>query len=196
LRAPHNPAASGAKVGRGSIRGMDTVRVRAAMPDDLPALRRLYRRSSLSNEGDRTVLLANPDALVLGADGVSEGRTRVAVALDSRIVGFATLLLREDSTAELEDLFVDPDWMRQGIATRLVADLIEQARRTQVRSVWVTANPHAYDFYLSVGFTHVRDVKTELGAGSRMELPVADGEPELPVADDEPELGDTSKRVV
>jgi N-acetylglutamate synthase-like GNAT family acetyltransferase len=155
---------------------MDAVRVRTAVPEDLPALRRLYRRSSLSNQGDRAVLLANPDALVLGADGVSEGRTRVAVALDGRIVGFATVRLREDSTAELEDLFVDPDWMRQGIATRLVADLIEQARRTKVRRMWVTANPHAYDFYRSVGFTHVREVKTELGAGSRMALSVADEE--------------------
>ncbi|HEY1521011.1 MAG TPA: GNAT family N-acetyltransferase [Solirubrobacteraceae bacterium] len=153
---------------------MDVIRIRVAVPGDLPAVRRLYRRSSLSNAGDRAALLANPDALVLAGDGVFEGRTRVAVTVDGRIVGFATLLLHEDSTAELEDLFVDPDCMRQGIATRLMADLIARARRTQIRHMWVTANPHAYDFYRSVGFTHVRNVETELGAGSRMELSVAD----------------------
>jgi GNAT superfamily N-acetyltransferase len=160
--------------GVGDSRAMDIVRTRIAVPGDLPALRRLFRRSSLSNEGDRAALLANPDALVLAGDGVSEGRTRVAVTVDGRIVGFATVLLNENSTAELEDLFVDPVWMRQGIATRLVADLVEWARRTKIRQMWVTANPHAYDFYRSVGFTHVRKVETEFGPGSRMELSVAD----------------------
>ena len=152
---------------------MDTFRVRAAVPADLPALRHLFRRSSLSNEGDRTALLANPEALVLAADGVAEGRTRVAVTVDGTITGFATVLRHENSTLELEDLFVDPDWMRQGVATRLVSDLIEHARVTEIQHMWVTANPHAYDFYRSVGFTHVDDVQTQFGAGSRMKLAVA-----------------------
>jgi N-acetylglutamate synthase-like GNAT family acetyltransferase len=151
-----------------------TVRVRNAVPGDLPAVRRLFRRSSLSNEGDRAALLANPDALVLAADGIAQGRTRVAIATDGTIVGFATVLPHEDSTLELEDLFVDPDWKRKGIATRLVTDLIAHARRTKIQHMWVTANPHANDFYRSVGFTHVRNVETKFGAGSRMELAIAD----------------------
>ena len=81
----------------------------------------------MSNEGDRAVLLANPEALELAEDNVAAGRTRVAVAPDGTILGFATVLSVEDSAFELEDLFVDPDWMRQGIATRLVSDLIAQA---------------------------------------------------------------------
>ncbi len=137
-------------------------------------MRRLFRRSSLSNEGDRATLLANPDALVFAADGVAEGRTRVAVTVDGTIVGFATVLPHKNSKLELEDLFVAPDWMRKGIATRLVMDVIEHARRTKVQHVWVTANPHADDFYRSVGFTHVRNVETKFGSGSRMELTIAD----------------------
>jgi GNAT superfamily N-acetyltransferase len=152
---------------------MAIVRIRGAVQGDLPALRRLFKRSSLSNHGDRAALLANPDALVLPADGVAEGRTRVAVTVEGRIVGFATVLPHENSTLELEDLFVDPDWMRQGIATRLLADLIERAKRANVQCMWVTANPHAHDFYRSVGFTHVRTVETAFGAGSRMEMALA-----------------------
>jgi GNAT superfamily N-acetyltransferase len=139
-------------------------------PRILPAVRSLFRRSSLSSEGDRDTLLANPDALVLPAGAVDEGRTRVAVTPDGAILGFVTGLPRENSTPELEDLFVDPDWMRQGIATRLVADLIEQARSTKVRRIRVTANPHAYAFYRSVGFAHVHDLETQFGPGSCMEL--------------------------
>jgi GNAT superfamily N-acetyltransferase len=134
----------------------------------------VFRRASLSNEGDRAALLANPDALVWAADGIAEGRTRVAVTADGTIVGFATVLPHENSTLELEDLFVDPDWMRRGIATRLISELIEHARATMIQRLWVTANPHAYDFYRSAGFTHVGNVETAFGAGSRMELAVAD----------------------
>ena len=159
---------------KGDFRLMDLVRIRTAVPEDLPALRGLFRRASLSNEGDRDALLANPDALVLADDGVAEGRTRVAVAPDGTILGFATVLSVEDSAFELEDLFVDPDWMRQGIATRLVLDLIAQARTTKVTRITVTANPHAQAFYRSAGFARLHDVETRFGPGSRMELAIPD----------------------
>ncbi|HEY6397119.1 MAG TPA: GNAT family N-acetyltransferase [Solirubrobacteraceae bacterium] len=158
----------------GDGREVDVVHIRRAVPGDLPAVRRLFRRSSLSNQGDRAALLANPEALVLGADGVAEGRTRLAVTVDGTIVGFATVLGHEDATLEVEDLFVDPDRMRQGIATRLIAHLVEHARQTSIQYMWVTANPHAYAFYRSVGFAHVRNVETEFGPASRMELSIAD----------------------
>jgi hypothetical protein len=37
--------------------------IRDAVPADMAVLRDVFRRSSLSNEGDRVNLLANPDAL-------------------------------------------------------------------------------------------------------------------------------------
>ena len=88
-----------------------------------------------------------------------EGRTRVAV-VEGRIVGFATLV-----GSELEDLFVDPDWTRRGIATALVQDAAASVPRIEV-----TANAHALAFYESVGF--VRDGVVEISGGEayRMHL--------------------------
>jgi N-acetylglutamate synthase-like GNAT family acetyltransferase len=151
------------------------VRIRTAVARDLPALRQLYRRSSLSNEGDREALLANPHVLELPAHSITQGRTRVAVAADGTILGFATGLSGEGSMLEIEDLFVDPNWMRQGIGTRLIADQIAIAKHQHIHRLAVTANPHAYAFYRSVGFTHRQDVQTPFGPGSRMELKVDDG---------------------
>ena len=59
-------------------------RLRRAAMEDVPALRDVFRRSSLSNEGDRASLLAHPDALELSDRAVADGRVRVAV-LDDRI---------------------------------------------------------------------------------------------------------------
>ena len=66
----------------------ELVRVRTGTPADLPVLRGLFRRSSLSNEGDRERLLATPHTLKFSGEGLAEGRTRVAVGIDGTIVGF------------------------------------------------------------------------------------------------------------
>ena len=64
---------------------VDDVLIRFAVPADTGALNDVFRRSSLSNEGDRANLLAHPDALAISKLAVHEQRTRVAIA-DGRIV--------------------------------------------------------------------------------------------------------------
>ena len=134
--------------------------IRTATPDDLDLIRGVSRRSSLSNEGDRPLLLANPEVLVYDDVHVRAGRTRVAVA-DGRVVGFATVLF--DDGAELEDLFVDPDWMRRRVGTALVDDAVELARSRGVPRIEVTGNDHARAFYDAIGFVAVGMVATPLG---------------------------------
>ena len=82
---------------------------------------------------------------------------------DGRIVGFATLL-----GAELEDLFVDPAWMRRGIGRALLLDAVAVARAQGLERVEVTANPHALPFYERVGFVPDGTVETDFGPGTRM----------------------------
>jgi GNAT superfamily N-acetyltransferase len=145
--------------------------IRAAVPGDMTALRDVYRRSSLSNDGDRPNLLANPETLEYSGLAVREGRTRAAVAGD-RIVGFASWLGGGD-VIEIEDLFVEPDRMRQGIGRALVVDLLAIARGKGARRVEVTANPHALDFYEKVGFAVHRQARTMFGLAPRMHLDIA-----------------------
>jgi len=121
------------------------VLIRDAVPGDMTALRAVFRRSSLSNDGDRPNLLAHPEVLELPDRAVREGRTRAAVA-DGDVVGFASWLGAGDAV-EIEDLFVDPEWMRQGIGRALVLDLIAIACGRGIRRVEVTANQHALAFY-------------------------------------------------
>jgi GNAT superfamily N-acetyltransferase len=144
-------------------------RVRQAGVADLPALAAVYRRASLSNEGDAPHLLANPEVLVLSDEAVRAGRTRLAMAPAGSVVGFASLA-DGDGFLELEDLFVDPDWMRRGIATLLVRDAVGVARQRAIPRIEVTANPHAFAFYGSVGFRPAGEVRTRFGPGQRMSL--------------------------
>jgi len=151
---------------------MGPFQIRPAAVSDIGVLKVLFRRSSLSNQDDREALLAHPDALDLSEGGVSDGRTRVATSTDAHIVGFVTT----DSAGahlELVDLFVDPDWMGQGIGRALVADAISTARDHALSRIEVTANPHALGFYRRVGFVGDGQVETQFGPGLRMHLDIA-----------------------
>ena len=144
-----------------------TVVIRAACIADLEAFREVFRRASLSNSGDRGHLLAHPEYLVLSDKGITEGRLRVAVDLEAGIVGFASWLVSGD-VIEMEDLFVDPDWMRRGIGRKLVTDIVDIARDQGFGRVEVTANPHAQAFYESTGFANDYEVQTAFNPGKRM----------------------------
>jgi GNAT superfamily N-acetyltransferase len=147
--------------------------IRTAVRADLPALQQIYRAASLSNAGDAPKLLARPEFLLFTGEGIDAGRTLVALADppgDDRVIGFATIAAGHTDGPELEDLFVDPDQRRRGVARHLVRQVVNAARANGHRRLWVTANPHALPFYLAAGFVQVDQISTELGTGLRMTL--------------------------
>ncbi len=126
---------------------------------DREQLQRVFERASLSNENDRALSQEHPEWLVLSERGVLEGRVRVALDEHGTVVGFATSLI-VSGTAELEDLFVDPSFMRRGIARALVLDLSARLHGLGFDRMEVTANPHAMAFYEHMGFATERMVET------------------------------------
>lgn len=144
--------------------------IRLGVPADLSAASGVYRSASLSNAGDRDNLLAHPEHLILGPEGLAEGRTHVAEE-DGTVVGFATWI-EADGIFELEDLFVDPGWMRRGIATALVNRVAEVLRAQGVERLEVTANPHALGFYSAAGFIDCGIAETDFGTAPRMVLAI------------------------
>jgi GNAT superfamily N-acetyltransferase len=137
---------------------------------DLPAAASVFRRASLSNPGDRDYLLAHPEYLILGPEGLAEGRTFVDEE-DGTVVGFATWARAGDVT-ELEDLFVDTDWRRRGIAAALVGRIVDVLRAEGVRFIEVTANPDAEGFYSAAGFIDCGTAETDSGPAPRKRLSI------------------------
>ena len=146
---------------------MTELATRTATTADLEVLRELYRGSSLSNQGDRANLLASPEVLHWPGEGLAAGRTRVVTDGRGRILGFATMVPIEGGL-ELEDLFVDPPAMRQGVATCLVVDAVARAETVGLPWIEVTANRHAAEFYASAGFVPVGERQTLFGPAPRL----------------------------
>jgi GNAT superfamily N-acetyltransferase len=143
--------------------------IRLGTPSDLDRVTEVYRTASLSNPGDRDRLLAHPEYLVLEPDGLTEGRTHVAEENGS-VVGFATWAETDGGSMELEDLFVDPQWMRRGIATALVSCIADVLRSRGADTLEVTASPDALGFYRSVGFIDVGVAETSFGSAPHLQL--------------------------
>jgi ribosomal protein S18 acetylase RimI-like enzyme len=140
--------------------------IRDAVAADLPALRDIFRRASLTNESDREALLAHPEVLELDDSLLDAGGTRVA-EIDGLSAGFATVIVTGDD-AELDDLFVAPEQMGNGIGRMLVLDSCSVAAASGARHVAVTANPAARQFYERVGFEYEGEADTRFGPAVRM----------------------------
>ncbi len=144
--------------------------IRDARPDEAPALAALQRRSADVWDEYRAQLAANPDAIEPPHRAIADGRVRVAADASGRLLGFSVVLPIRDGRCELDDLFVEPEWMRRGVGRLLVADLTARAAAAGASHVDVIANPNALAFYERLGFETTGQASTRFGEAPRMSL--------------------------
>ena len=135
--------------------------LRLARSDERKSLEQLQWRASLANENDRPHLEANPDAIDLPAEQITNGQVTVA-EIEGSVVGFSALI-----AGELDGLFVEPELWNLGIGRTLVNAAADVARR-EGQSLRVIANPAALGFYKKCGFVAEGEVRTRFGPGLRM----------------------------
>jgi ribosomal-protein-alanine N-acetyltransferase len=124
--------------------------IRAAAPDDVPAIARLERDN-------------------LGADAWSEGLVAEGVhgrlptvaylvaEADGEVVAYAAASIVAD-IAELQRIAVDPDHRRTGLATELVRAVTDRARRAEADRLLLEVredNAGALAFYAAAGFGEI-----------------------------------------
>ena len=135
------------------------IAIRLARPDERPLLIALQRAASLMWDEDRAALLAEPDAIDLPLDQILEGHAFVAERA-GMVRGFAVILPRADGAAELDGLFVDPGYWREGVGRRLVTHAEGVARVAGASQLCVVANKRAAGFYRACGFDVIGEVAT------------------------------------
>src|SRR5262249_5841076 len=103
--------------------------------------------------------------------GGDDRRTRVATA-GGRIAGFATSV-PAGGVIELDDLFVDPAWMRRGGGRGAVVGAGGVGGGRGGRRRRGTADQERPVFYGKAGFVADHEVRTRFGPGTRMHLDVS-----------------------
>ncbi|MDT0202053.1 ribosomal protein S18-alanine N-acetyltransferase [Nocardioides sp. AE5] len=127
---------------------MSAPRIRAAQPGDLATIAALEEELFGIEAWDTESLLDDLER---------PGRTFVVADLDGEVVGHAITMLAGD-IADLMRIGVDPSRQREGIARRLLDELVGQARDDGADRMLLEVsalNREAISFYAATGFTQV-----------------------------------------
>jgi GNAT superfamily N-acetyltransferase len=138
---------------------------RKARPNERLDLEELQYRASRALPEYRGQLDANPEALHLPLEQIQRGEVVVAEGVD-RVAGFAVIAIAADG-AELEGLFVEPEFWLRGVGSMLVEYAVHEARRAGL-TLTVIAAPGAREFYERCGFAVEGDAETRFGPALRM----------------------------
>lgn len=147
--------------------------IRDATPDEREALGELHRRSAMVWEEDREKLEAHPEVFGVSSAAIAAGRVRVAVGGDGKALGFSVVADVGEGVCELDDLFVEPAALGEGIGTALVEDAVARHRAAGFREMAVTAAARTFGFYESVGFAVGEPVRTRFGPAARLRRSLA-----------------------
>jgi len=98
-----------------------------------------------------------------------EGNEVYVAESDGEARGFYALTV-SDSKAELEHMWVLPDYIGTGIGKELFLDAMSRASELRVREIGITADPNAAGFYERMGALRVGDLNSEID-GSPRKLP-------------------------
>lgn len=144
------------------------ISIRPAKIEECQLLVELQRRASLANPSDYKSIIENPQAIEIATSQILEGNIMVAV-LAGEIIGFHEIHIREDGNCELDGLFVEPKFWKNGIARKLVKNAVLLAKHQGAKIMNVIGNPHAEGFYLKEGFVQIGKTQTQFGIGLLME---------------------------
>jgi len=165
-------------------------RVRAARPADVPALMRLKR---LLAEGENSLHAVRATAADWLRDGFGPGAGFTAfVAEDvvaTIVIGMATCSQRaitgwSGPVVFLQDLFVEPQYRKHGIASALVARVAAHARDlgSPIVELTVHADNPAQAFYQRSGFQHLPHCLTYVLSGPALDTLAGQTDRKLPLA--------------
>jgi len=139
-----------------------SLKIRLARAEERKALEALQVRASLANEGDRDLVLAHLEEIVLSPEQIEAGQVFVAESAGG-VIGFAAALARADGDVELDGLFVEPGAWKGGAGRALVAHVAAHARSAGARALHVVGNTYALGFYTRCGFVQVGEEQTPFG---------------------------------
>jgi N-acetylglutamate synthase-like GNAT family acetyltransferase len=126
--------------------------IRPARPDEAAALSALAMRSKAHWGYSDEFMAACHDELTWSAEQIDAPQyTFYVCTVENSIVGFHALERLDAAFAELEALFVEPEYIGRGVGKALIEHAKDQARQLGTSSLVIQGDPNAEKFYLAAG---------------------------------------------
>lgn len=145
-----------------------SVRIRPALADELGELSDLALRSKAVHGYSPEFLEACREELTITPARLAD-ETILVAEQSGRRLGFVAVAVENDS-AELMDLFVEPDQRGSGVGSLLLETAVETARSAGAIRLEIEADPHAEDWYRKRGAERIGE--TPSGSIPGRTLPV------------------------
>ncbi|HXE90785.1 MAG TPA: GNAT family N-acetyltransferase [Terriglobales bacterium] len=154
---------------------LSAIHIREATLDDAPEIMRqrrlMFRDMGFTDEAALDAMHATSQPYILA--GLNNGGYRgwLAVAPDGRVMGGGGVVLHDWLTHPLNlnpqrayvlNVYVYPEFRRQGVARRLMAAIVEWCRGQGFPVIWLHASDEGRPLYESMGFEPTNEMKLML----------------------------------
>ena len=143
--------------------------IRRARPVEAGVLSALALRSKAHWGYDADFLAACRDDLTLSPDEIATSTVYVFDGADAPL-GFYRLVVQDDDVAELDDLFVEPTAMGQGVGRRLWRHAVAIAKNLGCSEMVWQSDPQAEGFYLAMGAQRAGESESTVTPGRMLPL--------------------------
>ena len=143
--------------------------IRSAVPDDAEVLSQLSLAAKAHWGYPENLMQAWAPELTFSSEYFNDNESWIAV-LDDRTVAFYTLQDRA-GIAWIENLWVLPEYIGQGIGKELFLDAASRAREMGYKTLQLEADPNAAGFYGKMGMRKIGERRSEVDGQPRF-LPI------------------------
>ena len=148
--------------GRGVAKGSSaSIRIYTMTGHDAHLLSKLALRSKSHWGYTVEQMVVFRDELTMTPEDM-ESKIAFGIANESGIVGFYTIMPGDSGCAELEHLFIDPNYLQRGFGTKLLRHAISQCRALGIAKIQVLSDPNAAGFYKRSGARLVKFVPSSI----------------------------------
>ena len=152
------------------------IQIRRAMPEEAAVLTEIAHAAKRHWGYPENWIEHWQGDLTITRDFISNHEVYVAVT-DKEIAGCCALVVK-DSQAELEHMWIRPQYMGAGYGKALFVHVMQRAATLKADAVELSADPNAEGFYKHMGAVRIGEVRSEIDGQPRV-LPRMTVDPDL-----------------
>jgi GNAT superfamily N-acetyltransferase len=91
-----------------------------------------------------------------------ETRSVYKLVIDTKTVGYYSFFHEDENTIKLDNLFILPKYIGQGLGRILMNDFLIIVKKTNANKIILDSEPNAEMFYAKLGFVKVGQIETSI----------------------------------